>query len=352
MGRATYRNKITSDELIEKINPKNKKLVDRFIKNFNTKRSDSSVNIYRSNFNIFFCWNLTYNFNKPFYDIRKSEFMDFFDFAVDEMKWSPNRYANMWSSLNTLSVFIENILDDEYPDFKNNIKKIEKLPKTTVREKTILTDAQIQSLLSHLIEFDEYQQAFFVALAAYSGARVSELFRFNTKNLNIMNVVYDGLFIETTEEIKTKGKGKQGKLIYKYILKAPFERYYNLWIIEREKIMLKNRKKHSHLFIDKDGSELNKDSIRGWIREWEKYLTNDRKTNPELEQVNLYAHAFRHYLCTYLAKIGLEQELIVELYGWASSEMFKIYNDMTAKDREWKSLEKLKTAVENNDMEK
>ena len=32
MGRETFRNKITSDEITEKINPENKKLVEKFFK--------------------------------------------------------------------------------------------------------------------------------------------------------------------------------------------------------------------------------------------------------------------------------------------------------------------------------
>ena len=53
-------------------------------------------------------------------------------------------------------------------------------------------------------------------------------------------------------------------------------------------------------------------------------------------------HSLRHYTCTYLSKIGLEQELIVAIYGWKSSDMYNIYNDMEAKDKKWKGLDKLK----------
>lgn len=62
--RKTYRKIITSPELIEQINPENKKLMDRFLKNFSTKNSPKSVISYRSNLNIFMCWNVEYNDNK------------------------------------------------------------------------------------------------------------------------------------------------------------------------------------------------------------------------------------------------------------------------------------------------
>lgn len=96
-GRETFRKVITSPELIAQINPKNQQLADRFLKNFATKRSPNSVISYRSNLNIFMCWNILWNENKFFVDIKKYELMDFFDFCVTELKWGSNRYAQMHS---------------------------------------------------------------------------------------------------------------------------------------------------------------------------------------------------------------------------------------------------------------
>lgn len=205
MSRKTYKKVITTPELIEEINIKNKKMVDRFLKNFNTKRQDGTIKVYRQNFNIFFVWNLLYNDNKFFVDIRKIEFVDFFDYCVEELKWQPNRYAQMWSSLNSLSTFIENYLDEEYPNYRNNVRKIEKIPKATVRKKTVLTEEQINKLLQHLVDINELQQAFILALACYQGCRKQELFRFNVDTIDVENTAYNDLFIVTTEELKTKG---------------------------------------------------------------------------------------------------------------------------------------------------
>ena len=96
-GRETFRKVITSPELIAQINPKNQQLVDRFLKNFATKRSPNSVISYRSNLNIFMCWNILWNDNTFFVELKKYELMDFFDFCVTELKWGSNRYAQMHS---------------------------------------------------------------------------------------------------------------------------------------------------------------------------------------------------------------------------------------------------------------
>jgi len=61
-----------------------------------------------------------------------------------------------------------------------------------------------------------------------------------------------------------------------------------------------------------------------------------------------YPHAGRHYWCSYLLNIGCEQEFVQELQHWSSSEMVKIYNDNTIKDRKWKGLDKLKNALNKN----
>ena len=45
--------------------------------------------------------------------------MDFFDYGATELKWSPNRYAQVWSSLSSFSEWIENVFDEKYPQFKN-----------------------------------------------------------------------------------------------------------------------------------------------------------------------------------------------------------------------------------------
>lgn len=339
-GRKTFRKVITSPELIEQINPKNKKLVDRFLKNFATKRSPGSVVSYRSNYNIFFTWNLLYNDNKPFEKIRKIELLDFFDFALTELMWSPNRFAQCHSSLSSLSEWIENYLDDdeEYKDFRNIVKKIEKPVKENVREKTVLQKEDIDKLFKHFEENDMIQDACLLALAISCGARVSELASFTTDLIDENNVVFDGLFLETTRKIKTKGRGTSGKMLTKYILKDMFLPYYKKWFELRKEIMVEHNQDHDFIFITKDGNPANADRLRDWMSKW-----SDVVGQP------CYPHNFRHYHISFLKKLELEDDFIVYLTGWSEStghSMVAIYNDLTAKDRKWKNLDKLKAAME------
>ena len=339
-GRETFRKVITNPELTAQINPKNMKLVERFLKNFATKRSPKSVTVYRSNLTMFLTWNLLFNENKLFTDIRKIELADFFDYCVTELKWNANRFHQMHSSLSSFSAWIENYFDEDYPMFRNLLPKIEKPVKENIREKTVLQKEDIDKLMNHLETNNEIQEQCLLALAISCGARISELARFTTDLIDENNVVFDGLFLETTKEIVTKGRGVNGKLLRKYILKDMFLPYYKKWLETRKVIMEENNQSHNYIFITRDGSPANADRLRDWMSAW-----SDIVGQP------LYAHSLRHYNITFLKRLDIEDDFIVYLTGWSEGtghSMISIYNDMTAKDRKWKNLDKLAQALEQN----
>lgn len=337
-GRKTFRKVITSKELDAQINSKNIKLAERFLKNFATKRSPNSVVSYKSNLRIFFTWNLLFNDNKDFVDIRKIEFADFFDYAVTELGWHSNRFAQCHSCLSSFSAWIENYFDDDYPLFRNLLSKIEKPVKENVREKTVLQKEDIDKLFEYFDENDMIQDACLLVLAISCGARISELSSFTTDLIDEDNVVFDGLFLETTKKIKTKGRGVNGKMLTKYILKDMFLPYYKKWLEVRKEIMKENNKDHDFIFVTKEGNPANADRLRDWMSKW-----SDVVGQP------CYPHNFRHYHISFLKKLELEDDFIVYLTGWSEStghSMVAVYNDLTAKDRKWKNLDKLKAALE------
>lgn len=336
-ARKTFRKVITSPELIEQINPENKKLMERFLKNFATKRSPKSVINYRSNLQIFFCWNLTENSNMFFVELKKLDLMDFFDYCISELKWSPNRFAQMHSCLSSFSSWIENYYDDIYENFRNLLPKIEKLPKETVRKKSVFTKSELDKLMNWLGEHNYVQEQCLLALLISTGSRASELARFTIDIIDENNTAFDDLFLETTEEIQVKGRGVNGKSLIRYILKDTFLPYYHKWLPLRQKILDQNNQNHNYIFITKTGEPASVSTFRSWIDKWNKVLDKP-----------FYLHSLRHYYCTNLLSIGLEQELVQAIIGWTSADMVSIYNDATAKDRTWKGLDKLKLALAEN----
>jgi integrase len=336
MPRKIYRNQITNDNHWDKVSQKNKLLMERFLKNKNNTCADSSIKNYESDCKIFFTWNLLHNENKYFPEIKKIEFSDFFSFGMSDLKWSPSRYSRVRSCLSSFSDFFERFYGEEFKDFRNVINKvIDKVPKVPKHEKTILSEEQVNNLLNYLAnEIKRPQEACLLALAIGCGARVSELLRINVSLIDENNLAFDDIFIETLKEIKTKGRGKSGKPLYKYIIKDIFTPYYHLWLEERKKIMEKNNKNHDYLFIKSNGEPAKVSTIRSWIMKWEEFLG-----------VPFYPHCLRHYIVTYLSRLGLSSDFIIAIMGWSSGDMYKIYCDLTAKEKKWKDLGKLKDAL-------
>lgn len=339
-GRKTFRKVITSPELTAQINKDNIKLMERFLKNFATKRSPKSVTVYRSNLIIFLTWNLLYNENKLFTDIRKIEYADFFDFCVSELHWNANRYHQCHSSLSSFSAWIENYFDEDYPQFRNLLPKIEKPSKEAIREKTILKEEDIDKIFSILEEEDRTQEQCLLALAISCGARVSELAQFTLSLIDEENTVFDGLFLETTEKIRTKGSGVQGKMLKKYILKDMFLPYYHKWLAERDEIIKKTNQDHDFIFITKDGNPANADRLRDWISTW-----------GDIIEQPIYPHSLRHYQISLLKRLEIDDDLIVYLTGWAEGTghtMISIYNDNELTDTQFACLDNLKKFLNNN----
>ena len=331
MPRKTFSKRITSEKLISKILPSNLDLMEQFLKDKSIRTREKTITVYRSNLNIFFVWNTEHNKNKRFTDIRKIEFSNFFSFASDELKLGSSRLNNLRSTLSSFSDFIEKFYDDVYPEFRNVILKvIESSPKEERREKTILKDEQVEELLEHLKNTDA-QQACWLALAISSGARFSELLAFEIDLIDESKTAFGDLFLETTRQIKTKGRGKSGKLLYKYVLRDKFLPFFRVWLQERAIIQAKTGNVNNRLFIRPDGNPATTSLIQGWIRGFENYLG-----------VPVYAHSFRHYFVTLLSRKNIPHHLIKAIVGWEDISMVEIYNDQTIGEMDFPELENLK----------
>ena len=334
MPRKTYRKIITSPETLGKINPQNIELMEKFLKDKGIRVSEKTITVYRSNLNIFFTWNYEHNDNKPFVEIRKIEFSEFFSYVASELKIGSARINNLRSTLSSISHFVEKFYDDLYPHFRNVILNvIDSSPKEERREKTILSDEQIENLLLHLQSPDS-QKACWLALAITCGARFSELLHFEIDLIDENRTAFGDLFLETTRPIKTKGRGKSGKMLYKYILRDKFLPYYKTWLEERQKILAEKGIQHNFLFIKQNGKPATPSTIRTWIPEFERFLG-----------IPFYTHALRHYLTTLLSKKNIPYVFIQELFGWSNLEMVTLYDDSTIKDREVPELQNLRGAI-------
>lgn len=323
MARGTVYNKTVNENNYELINDDNKELLNEFLDYLNSiDKSDGTITQYASDIKIFFIWNLEHNDNKFFTDFTKRDMIRYQNFMLNKMKVSPNRIRGLRSALSSMSNFIEAILDEDYPNFRNIINKIPAPEKQLVREKTVLSDDVAQSLLDYLVEKGEYQQACIYALAWASGSRKSELLRFKISYFIDENIIYGSLY-KTPEKIKTKGRSKKGKLLNRYVLKTKFKPYFDLWMEERKKLGIDETIDELFVINKLDGWQPMKVSSLNYYAElFSKYLN-----------VDFYFHCMRHNFCTGLVQSGVPADVIKDIVGWASLDMVNLYTDIEVDDR-------------------
>lgn len=317
MGRSTNKVLKADHEILEKINDENKDLMDDYINYlYTTDKSEATITVYKSNLNIIMCWLYDRCGNKPFFEITKRDIMNFQNFMVRN-KLSSSRIRHIRSTMSSISDYIERMLDDVYPDFRNLIGKIPPPPSNATREKTVLSEGDLEELLSVLVSTKRYQVACFVAMSAYGGARKSETIQYQASWFNDDNLI-NGLW--KTPPIRTKGSGSAGKRLNKFILKSKVEEYLNLWLKQREELGVDI----DDLFVTKEDKK--------WIRAKISTASSFMDTCSALMDINCYAHSLRHYYVTYLAKSNIPLDVIADIVGHESSSTTKIYNDTPKED--------------------
>ena len=316
MGRKTNQCLETTPEKIEQINPENIQLLNDFMTYLRSvDRSELTINVYENDLLIFLCWVVDNSKNKFFTEVNKRDIMMFQNYALQQ-GCSASRVRHLKAALSSISNFIENILDDEYPNFRSVVRKIENPVNEPVREKTILTKEQVQSCLDYLVEHKKYEQACFLALAAYSGRRKAELARFKMSYFDDENIIYGSLY-KTPEKIKTKGRGRNGKQLICYVLYKPFKPYLDLWLADRQKRGIESE----WLFTDvHDRTQpITISRMNSFARTYSKIMGTD-----------VYLHSLRHFMTSELARANIPDSVIQSLIGWDSADMVNVYKDIDA----------------------
>lgn len=119
-------NNLTSPELIAQVNPDNIDLMNDFLEYLeSTQRAESTIEQYRRDLYIAFVWSLQHNNNTFYCDWTKRNIVKLQNWLLNENQNSPARVRRFKSTLSSLGNYVENVLDDEYPNFRNIIRKIE-----------------------------------------------------------------------------------------------------------------------------------------------------------------------------------------------------------------------------------
>lgn len=316
MARKTIHNKITNAELIAQVNPDNLRLIDDFADYLRSgKKSEATISVYRSDLNIAFVWCLQNIGNKSFIDWTKRDVVAFQNYLLNTNRNSAARVRRIKATLSSLSNFIENVCDDEYPSFRNIIHKIESPPQQPVREKTVWEAEELTDLLDKLVELEKYDMACFVALAMFSGRRKAELCRFRVSDFSDDKLICGGALYKSSP-ILSKGRGG-GKHVNCYTLAKKFKPYLEMWMKYREDHGIKSE----WLFprSDNPSEQIRKSNVDSWA------LTLQRITGR-----NFYFHSLRHYFTTELSRAGIPDGVIQSIMAWESADMVNVYKDIDA----------------------
>ena len=318
MGRKTKMNRITSDEKTALINKKNLRLKDDFLLYLKSvQRSPGTISGYDNDLLIVFTYILENLDNKEFQRITKRDLIGLQNWLISNGN-SSARIRRIKAAISSLSNYCENILADDDPDFdgyRSIVRKIENPPLQAVREKTVWEDEELDALLSKLMERKQYEKACYVALGMYGGRRKAEMCRFKVSDFADDKLVCDGALYKSAP-ILTKGN----KYLECYTLAKKFKPYFDAWMKRREELEIESE----WLFPDADDPScpIRISTVNSWAVTFTKLSGRD-----------FYAHSLRHYFVSALSRAGIPDNVVVQIIGWSSSEMFNVYNDNSKDDQ-------------------
>lgn len=315
MPRKTRMNNITSPELLSQVNPENIRLMNDFLEYLRSvQRSETTIAAYKNDLEIAWVWCLQNNNNAFFVNWTKRNIVAYQGWLLNNNENSPARIRRLKASLSSISNYIENVLDDEYPGFRNIINKVESPANRMVRQKTVWEDSELEDLLRKLTEKKKYAKACFVALGMFSGRRKAELARFKVSDFDDSHLVCDGALYKS-DPILTKGN----KYLECYTLAKKFKPYFDNWMAYRKE----NGIESPWLFPDTDNPDehVQISMFNSWANSLSRITGRD-----------FYTHSLRHYFVSALSRAGIPDNVVVQIIGWSSAEMFNVYNDNSKED--------------------
>lgn len=304
IGRKTKQNSYWTQEKWDKVNPQNKQLIDDFINALDAlDRTHATMDTYRNALQIAMIFFMDQCNNKFFVDIKKLDVLKLQNYLLNTMELSSARVRFIKSSLSSLSNFIENYYESEYPLFRNIINKIEHPAKVNKRDKTFLTEEQVNKLIKYLEEKQDWLKLTLISLALESGARKAELFQVTKDSIN--NKVKDGMY--KTNIVRGKGRSKQGKK-FNLVFGEQTAKYW------RKYLEVRGYDDCELLFVTRDKTPLKPVAFNKYCEQFSKVLG-----------IDVYPHCFRSSRATILSEQGVDINKIKSLLHHESAETTSIY---------------------------
>ena len=318
-ARKIIQHRFVTPEIKEQFNKENVQLGQAFIMyKQTTDKSPRTVKNYSGDLNIIWYWNLMYNHDKLFLNWTKHDILAFQSWCIEDCQHSSSRVRGLKSIINSMSNFVEDILDDDYPDFKKISHKIPSPPLIAKLPKSVFAMHDINVLLGYLTFSCQYKRACCLALAICSGRRKAELVQFKLSDFTEDRLVCDGALYKSAP-IRTKGRGKAGKPLECFILAVQFQPYLDRWLSYRARHGIQSE----WLFPNPDNpsEHLTPSALDTWAKKFNEHT-----------ELPFYWHSMRHLTVTNFVRAGIPDRVIQEYIGWDNMEMISHYSDLAKEE--------------------
>lgn len=204
-----------TDEQFETINKENKEIIIEFLRE-SVHLSPYTIKQYTSALRQYFWWIKENAKDKPFYEIKSRDYLQFQNMLV-RRGLSSSAIKFKRSAISSLNNYIELYYQDEYEKFRNYINKsIATPPPAFVHSKEPLTLEEYDNLCLELEKRELWQQLAYLKFSFSTGARRNEVKQLLTEVVNyqpkIINSNDKEIKLYLTHDIRCKGRGKTGKI--------------------------------------------------------------------------------------------------------------------------------------------
>lgn len=233
--------------------------------------------------------------NKRLCEISKRDFIKYLSHLRDERKMSSSGQQTRKTIVSSFCNFIENIIAEDEPDyknFKNFTRGLPAIPKNKVYDKVKITHEEYLQMMDVLEKDEDYLGMAWLATAFNVGARRSEIIQFKSEIAN-----YDfgeGTFI-MSHNIRLKGGGEDGK-VEAYMINKEAIKYIKIWLEKRGY-------DHEYIFTTKYNKE-----ISAMADSWADYFCKN-KLSPILGR-RINPHLFKASCVTHLLEQGIPIEMV------------------------------------------
>lgn len=308
-----------TQEKLESVNPKNKKIIDKYFSFKNMNLSDDTKKSYMSDFNQWLVYIMENYSNQYILDIIDEDIEnmvdlleDFVAFCTSILGNNERRIQRRMSSISSFFLYLR-----KKRKIKENPMEFIERPSLKAGEKpqilqTFLTIKQVEEIRNKLAELGDIQFEMYFEIALTTMARVKAL-----NSIKIEQINFEEGIIENVVE-------KEGYLVDLF----PSERGMKLikkWLEYRKE----NDIESEYLFITKRNNQweqITKGTMQmGWVK----------KIGNLINVPNLHNHDFRHSYSTILYNSGMKLEDVQDLLHHMSP-------DVTLKHYIKKDIDKIK----------